>query len=53
MTAIRSGIAPVVVAACFLAAWRWGPAGHAGARKPLETNVPTREQQPDIAGRNT
>jgi hypothetical protein len=29
MTAVRSGVAPVVVAMCFLAAWRWGPAGSA------------------------
>jgi hypothetical protein len=54
VTAVRSGLAPVVVAACFLAAWLWGPTGktRAGKQKPLESNVPTRERQPDIAGRN-
>jgi hypothetical protein len=54
MTAVRSGFAPLVVAACFVAAWRSGPTGvrRTELQKPLETNVPTREQQPDIAGQN-
>jgi hypothetical protein len=60
MNAIRSGVAPLVVAACFLAAWLSGPAGvsREGDRKTAETPetpetaAPTREQQPDNAGQN-
>jgi hypothetical protein len=57
MNAVRSGVAPLIVAACFLAAWRWGPAGAGGAgdrttAENTETAAPTRDQQPDIAGQN-
>jgi hypothetical protein len=66
MNAVRSGVAPLIWAACFLAAWRWGPAGAGGAgdrttagttestesTESTETAVPTRDQQPDIAGQN-
>jgi hypothetical protein len=50
MTAIRSGLAPLIVAGCFLAAWRGGPVRR--SRTATETAAPTREQQPDIAGQN-
>jgi hypothetical protein len=54
MTAVRSGLAPVVAVACFVAAWRWGPTGPGRPTRaePLQSNIPTREQQPDIAGRS-
>jgi hypothetical protein len=54
MTAVRSGLAPVVVTACFLVAWWYAPTeiGRARAGKTAETVGPTREHQPDIAGQS-